>query len=230
MAAAMKSNSNAARKKARIKQIIKRLEKTHPDAKLDLDFTNPLELLIALILAAQARDDLVNRVTVDLFKKYRTVGDYAREMLPKLESQINKINFYRNKAKSIHNCCSEIVKRFGGKVPNQLDDLLTLPGVGRKTANIVLGNSFGRQTIGVDTHVMRLSQRLGFTKNTNPDKVEFDLTPLVPEKQRVRFCHLLQYHGRRVCVAKSPRCPDCTINALCPYPHKTKPDLDSTQK
>jgi endonuclease III len=230
MAAAMKSNSNAARKKARIKQIIKRLEKTHPDAKLDLDFTNPLELLIALILAAQARDDLVNRVTVDLFKKYRTAGDYAREMLPKLESQINKINFYRNKAKSIHNCCSEIVKSFGGKVPNQLDDLLTLPGVGRKTANIVLGNSFGRQTIGVDTHVMRLSQRLGFTKNTNPDKVEFDLTPLVPEKQRVRFCHLLQYHGRRVCVAKSPRCPDCTINALCPYPHKTKPDLDSTQK
>jgi endonuclease III len=222
MAAAIKSNSNAARKKARIKQIIKRLEKVHPDAKLDLDFTNPLELLIALILAAQARDDLVNRVTVDLFKKYRTAEAYARETLPKLESQINKINFYRNKTKAIHNCCSEIVKRFNGKVPDRLADLLSLPGVGRKTANIVLGNAFGQQTIGVDTHVMRLSQRLGMTKNTDPDKIEFDLTPLVPETQRVRFCHLLQYHGRRVCFAKSPQCPSCTIKSLCPYPNKTK--------
>jgi endonuclease III len=222
MAAAMKSNSNAARKKSRINQIIKRLEKAHLDAKLDLDFTNPLELLIALILAAQARDDLVNRVTVDLFKKYRSAEDYARETLPKLESQINKINFYRNKARSIHNCCSEIVKRFNGKVPNSLDDLLSLPGVGRKTANILLGNAFGQQTIGVDTHVMRVSQRLGLTKNTNPDKIEFDLTPLVPEKQRVRFCHLLQYHGRRVCFAKSPQCPACTIRSLCPYPNKTE--------
>jgi endonuclease III len=222
MAAAIKSNSNAARKKARIKQIIKRLEKVHPDAKLDLDFTNPLELLIALILAAQARDDLVNRVTVDLFKKYRTAEAYARETLPKLESQINKINFYRNKTKAIHNCCSEIVKRFNGKVPDRLEDLLSLPGVGRKTANIVLGNAFGQQTIGVDTHVMRLSQRLGMTKNTDPDKIEFDLTPLVPETQRVRFCHLLQYHGRRVCFAKSPQCPSCTIKSLCPYPNKTK--------
>src|SRR5215510_9296819 len=211
MAAATKSPSNAARKKTRIKKIIERLEEAHPDAKLDLDFTNPLELLISLILAAQARDDLVNRVTVDLFQKYRTTGDYAKTPVSTLASEINKINFYRNKAKSIHNCCSEIVKRFRGKVPDQLDDLLTLPGVGRKTANIVL-----------DTHVMRLSQRLGLTKNTNPDKIEFDLTPLVPEKQRVRFCHLLQYHGRRVCIAKSPRCPVCTIRPLCPYPNKTK--------
>ena len=222
MAAASKSNSNAARKKARVKQIIERLERVHPDAKLDLDFANPLELLIALILAAQARDDLVNRVTVDLFKQYRRAEDYARETLPKLENQIKKINFYRNKAKSIHNCCGEIVKRFNGKVPDRLDDLLSLPGVGRKTANIVLGNGFGQQTIGVDTHVMRLSQRLGFTTNTNPDKIEFDLIPLVSEKQRVRFCHLLQYHGRRVCFAKSPRCPECTIRSLCPYPNKTE--------
>ena len=222
MAATTKTNSNTARQKVRIKRIIERLEKAHPDAKLDLDFANPLELLIALILAAQARDDLVTRVTVDLFKKYRRAEDYARETLPKLESQINKINFYRNKARSIHNCCSEIVKRFNGKVPNSLDDLLSLPGVGRKTANILLGNAFGQQTIGVDTHVMRLSQRLGLTKNTNPDKIEFDLTPLVPEKLRVRFCHLLQYHGRRVCFAKSPQCPACTIRSLCPYPNKTE--------
>jgi endonuclease-3 len=222
MASERKNKSNATRKKVRIKKIIERLKKAHPDAKLDLDFTNPLELLIALILAAQARDDLVNRVTADLFKKYRTAEDYASEPLPKLEEQVRKINFYRNKAKSIHNCCSEIVKRFNGKVPEKLDELLTLPGVGRKTANILLGNAFGQQTIGVDTHVMRLSQRLGLTKNTNPDKIEFDLTALVPEKQRVRFCHLLQYHGRRICFAKSPRCPACTIKSLCPYPNKTE--------
>jgi endonuclease III len=221
MATATKADSSA-RKKVQVKKIIERLEKVHPDAKLDLDFTNPLELLIALILAAQARDDLVNRVTVDLFKKYRTAEDYAKTPGPKLETEIKKINFYRNKAKSIHNCCSEIVKRFKGKVPEKLDDLLSLPGVGRKTANIVLGNAFGQLTIGVDTHVMRLSQRLGFTQNTNPDKIEFDLISLVPEKQRVRFCHLLQYHGRRVCLAKSPRCPNCTIRPLCPYPNKAK--------
>ena len=222
MAAPSKSISNPAQKKARIVKIIERLREAHPDAKLDLDFTNPLELLVALILAAQARDDLVNRVTMDLFKKYRTAADYAREPLRKLEKQLSKINFYRNKSRSIHNCCGEIVKRFNGQVPDTLEELLTLSGVGRKTANILLGNVFGRQTIGVDTHVMRLSQRLGLTKNTNADKVEVDLTPLVPEKQRVRFCHLLQYHGRRVCFAKSPRCPNCTIRALCPYPDKTK--------
>ncbi len=222
MAGIKKVNSKAGGSKARIRRIIERLENAHPDAKLDLDFTNPLELLVALILAAQARDDLVKRVTVDLFKKYRTAEDYARAPLPKLEEQIRKINFYRNKARSIHNCCNEIVKRFAGKVPDTLDELLSLPGVGRKTANILLGNAFGQQTIGVDTHVMRLSQRLGLTKNTNPDKIEFDLTPLVPETQRVRFCHLLQYHGRRICFAKSPRCPLCTIRSLCPYPNKTE--------
>jgi endonuclease-3 len=222
MAAAKKPVPNAAQKKARVGKIIGRLQKAHPDAKLDLDFTNPLELLIALILAAQARDDLVNRVTIDLFKKYRTAEDYAREPLPKLEQQVRKINFYRNKSRSIHNCCSEIVKRFNGQVPDRLDDLLALPGVGRKTANILLGNAFGQPTIGVDTHVMRLAQRLDLTKNTNPDKIEFDLIPLVREKQRVRFCHLLQYHGRRVCFAKSPRCPACAIRSLCPYPDKTE--------
>ena len=138
---------------APVERIIDRLEKVHPDAKLALDFTNPLELLISLILAAQARDDLVCQVTGGLFKKYRSAEDYARAPLPELEEQIRKINFYRNKAKSIHNCCTELVTRFGGKVPDNLADLVSLPGVGRKTANIVLGNAFGRQTIGVDTHV-----------------------------------------------------------------------------
>jgi len=191
MAISRKSIPKSAGTKERIKKVIDRLEKTHPDAKLDLNFSNPLELLIALILAAQARDDLVNKITVELFKKYRTAEDYARTTQPQLEKDIGKINFYRNKARAIRNCCKGIVERFGGKVPDKLDDLISLPGVGRKTANIVLGNAFGRQTIGV------------------------------PEKKRVRFCHLLQYHGRRVCVAKKPRCPDCTIRSLCPYPDKT---------
>ena len=220
MAALRKANSKA--QTVAVKRILDRLEKVHPDARLDLDFASPLELLIALILAAQARDDLVNQVTIELFKKYRSAEDYARAPLPAFEEQIRRINFYRNKARSIHNCCSEIVARFGGKVPDNLDDLVSLPGVGRKTANILLGNAFGKQAIGVDTHVMRLSQRLGLTKNTNPDKIEFDLTPLVPAGRRVRFCHLLQYHGRRVCLAKKPRCPQCVIRALCSYPEKTK--------
>ena len=208
--------------KARVKKIISKLNRAHPDAKLDLDFSNPLELLIALILAAQARDDLVNQVTAQLFLKHRTPQDYAQASLASLEGEIRRINFFRNKARLIQNCCREVVERFQGKIPNDLDDLLSLPGVGRKTANILLGNAFGRQAIGVDTHVMRLSQRLGLTRNTNPDKIEFDLTAIVPEKRRVRFCHLLQYHGRRVCFAKKPRCPECVIRSLCPYPEKTK--------
>ena len=222
MATTQKLNAESTTPSARIKKILARLEKVHPDAKLALDFTNPLELLIALILAAQARDDLVNKITVDLFKTYRSAADYANAPPALLERQIGKINFYRNKAKSIHNCCKELVERFGGQVPDNLNDLVSLPGVGRKTANIVLGNAFGQQTIGVDTHVMRLSQRLGFTKKTDPDKIEADLTEIVPEKQRVRFCHLMQYHGRRVCVAKKPKCPQCTINDLCPFSEKTK--------
>ena len=206
---------------SRLVKILDRLEKVHPDAKLDLNFTNPLELLIALILAAQARDDLACQITAGLFKKYRTAAAYARATQSELERDIGKINFYRNKAKAIHNCCRELVERFGGKVPDNLPDLLSLPGVGRKTGNIVLGNAFGRQTIGVDTHVMRLSQRLGFSKNTDPDKVEADLMAIVPETRRVRFCHLLQYHGRRVCIAQKPKCPECVIKELCPYPAKT---------
>ncbi|MBI2090866.1 MAG: endonuclease III [Deltaproteobacteria bacterium] len=208
--------------KGRVRKIIEKLERVHPDAKLDLNFTTPLELLVALILAAQARDDLVNQITPALFVKYRTAEDYAAAPLEQLEKDVRRINFYRNKSRLIKNCCQELVRSFHGEVPSKLEELLTLPGVGRKTGNIVLGNAFGRQAIGVDTHVMRLSQRLGFTRNTNPDKIEFDLIAIVPEKQRVRFCHLLQYHGRRVCFAKKPRCPECTIRNLCPYPDKTK--------
>jgi endonuclease-3 len=222
MAAKSKPSSKPAPSPERVKKIIERLEKAHPDAKLALDYNNPLELLISLILAAQSHDSLVNQITPALFAKYHTAQDYADAPLEQLGEEVRRINFSRVKSRRIKDCCAELVKRFNGAVPRNLDDLLTLPGVGRKTANIVLGNAFGRQTIGVDTHVMRLSQRLGLTKNTNPDKIEFDLMPLVPEKKRVHFCHLLQYHGRRVCVAKKPKCPVCLIDDLCPYPDKTK--------
>ncbi len=221
MARAKKNKLGRLPIKKALARIIAELNRVHPDAKLDLNFSNPQELLVALILAAQARDDLVNQVTAQIFPKFRTAKDYANAPLPKLEQEIRKINFYRNKARMIQNSCQDIEKRFAGEVPDNVDELTSLPGVGRKTANIVLGNAFGRQAIGVDTHVMRLSQRLGLTQNSNPDKIEFDLVDLVPEKERVRFCHLLQYHGRRVCLAKKPRCPECTINSLCPYPEKT---------
>jgi endonuclease-3 len=211
---------NSTRQKDRVKKIIAALERTHPDARLALDFRSPLELLIGLILAAQARDDLVNQVTARLFERYKTAADYAGARIEDLQQEVSRINFYRNKSRSIHNCCSEIVARFGGKVPDRLEDLLTLPGVGRKTANILLGNAFGRPAIGVDTHVMRVSQRLELTRQTDPDKIEAELTPLVPDSKQVRFCHLVQYHGRRICLAKKPLCSECSIHRWCPYPKK----------
>ena len=208
----------------RVAAIIARLKKAHPDAKLALDFSSPFELLIALILAAQCTDERVNEVTRSLlFKKYRSPADYARVPAAELEADIRPTGFYRNKTKAIQACCQQLIERFGGQVPSTIEELTALRGVGRKTANIVLGNAFGQPAIGVDTHVMRLSQRLGLTTQHDPDKIEADLTQLVPPKERTRFCHLLQYHGRRVCLARTPRCPECVINDLCPYPDKTQP-------
>jgi len=209
-------------KKARVRKLITTLKRTHPDAMLALDFSNPLELLVALILAAQARDDLVNMVTPEAFKKYRTAADYANEKEATLQEQFSRVNFYRNKTRSIQGACRALVEQFGGEVPGTVDELLTLPGVGRKTANIILGNAFGVPAIGVDTHVWRLSQRLGLTTKAKPDDIEFDLAEVVPKKDWVKFCHLLQFHGRRVCMAKNPKCPNCAINKLCPWPEKTK--------
>ncbi|MCX7885835.1 MAG: endonuclease III [Verrucomicrobiae bacterium] len=201
-----------AQQKARLKKLIAALRKAHPDARLALNFSNPLELLVALILAAQARDDLVNSVTADLFKKYRTATDWAKLD----ENDIRRVNFYRNKARAIRAAAQMIAEKFNGHVPDNLDDLLSLPGVGRKTANILLGNAFGQPAIGVDTHVLRLSQRLGLSRNTDPDKVEAELTQLVPPEHSVAFCHLLQFHGRRYCTAKNPNCTACPIAKLCP--------------
>lgn len=210
-------------KRTRVRKIIARLKKAHPDAKLALDFSNPLELLIALILAAQARDDVVNKLTAELFRKYRTAGDWAKERTEALQQQLSRLNFYRNKTRSIQKACGVLVEQFGGQVPDNLDDLLSLPGVGRKTANILLGNAFGQLAIGVDTHVARLSQRLGLVKESaEPDEIEAALTEVVPRKDWVKFCHLLQFHGRRVCVARLPDCPQCSVSQLCPYPKKTK--------
>jgi len=205
-------------KQARVRRIIAILKRTHPDAKLALDFASPLELLIALILAAQARDDLVNLVTADLFKKYRTAKDWTHLR----QEEVSRINFFRQKTRSIHGACHMLVEKFGGRVPQTMDELLMLPGVGRKTANAILANAFGQPAIVVDTHTWRLSQRLGLTKKDVQDKIEADLVEIVPRKDWTRFCHLLQFHGRRVCTARNPNCPSCSINKLCPWPEKTK--------
>jgi endonuclease-3 len=206
---------------ARVKRIIAALKRAHPDATLALDFSSPLELLVALILAAQCTDAKVNEVTSQLFKRYRRARDYADATQDEFEEQVRATGFYRQKTRSVRASCRQLVDRFDGQVPANLDDLLTLPGVGRKTANILLGNAFGVPGIGVDTHVGRLSQRLGLTTNTDPDKIEFDLIATVPRKEQVKFCHLLQYHGRRVCKARLPDCPACVISSLCPFPAKT---------
>jgi endonuclease III len=217
------ARESAEQRTVRVKRIIAILKKAHPDARLALEFSNPRELLIALILAAQARDDLVNSVTAGLFRKYPDAAAWAGEEEAKLQQQLSKINFYRNKTRSIQSACRVLAEKFEGKVPDRLDDLLSLPGVGRKTANIVLGNAFGKPAIGVDTHVSRVSQRLGLTRHENPDEIEPDLAAIVPKRSWVKFGHLLQFHGRRICTAPVPRCYECSVRDLCSYPHKTKP-------
>ena len=202
----------------RLPKILAALERAYPHATCTLNFSNPLELLVATILSAQCTDALVNKVTVDLFKTYRSAQDYAKADLATLERDIARVHFYRNKAKSIKGACQIIVRRFGGKVPNRMEDLLELPGVARKTANVVLGNAFGAQAgIVVDTHVMRLSQRLSLTEQTDRDKIEADLMRLVSQKRWTRFGHHMIIHGRTCCTAKAPKCRECPIgSSLCP--------------
>ncbi|MCJ7746771.1 MAG: endonuclease III [Desulfobacterales bacterium] len=206
----------------RVKEIIKILSKEIPDSSIALKFSNPFELLIATILSAQCTDVKVNQVTTDLFDKYRSAKDYAETHLAKLEEDIRPTGFYHNKAKSIQKCCQELVTRFGGRVPNNLEELVTLPGVGRKTANVVLGNAYGILGIVVDTHVHRVSQRIGLTKNDDPVKIEFDLMEIVPKEEWTHFSNLLIWHGRRTCTAKKPLCEPCPIRKWCDYGSKMK--------
>jgi len=206
----------------RVKKVIKILSKEIPDSTIALNFSNPLELLIATILSAQCTDVKVNQVTLNLFKKYRTAKDYADLNLVTLEEEIRPTGFYRNKAKSIQKCCQELGKRFGGEVPKTLEDLVTLPGVGRKTANVILGNAFGIPGIAVDTHVHRVSRRIGLTKNDDPVKIEFDLMKIVPKEEWAHFSNLLIWHGRKTCVARKPLCEICPIRKECDYGSKVK--------
>lgn len=211
----MRKTASAAQ---RIRRILSTLARAYPNATCSLAYRNPLELLIATILSAQCTDVLVNKVTVDLFKKYRSARDYARANLADLQQDIARVNFYRNKAKHIQGACQLIVERFGGTVPDRMEHLLQLPGVARKTANVVLGTAFGVQAgVVVDTHVMRLSQRMGLTAQTNREKIEQDLMTLIPRAQWARFGHQMIMHGRRVCGAQRPACGECPLGAaLCP--------------
>jgi len=198
-------------------EVIRLLQNEYPDAKTTLKQNNPLEMLLATILSAQCTDERVNKVTEKLFKKYRTTKDYANADIPELEQDIKSTGFYHAKARSIKKCCSTLVEKFNSKVPDNMNDLLLLPGVGRKTANVVLSSAFGvAEGIAVDTHVRRLSQRLGLTSNSDPDKIEQDLMRIVPKEEWPPVSYLLIDHGRKICVAKHPLCAQCVINKICP--------------
>lgn len=206
-----------ARLRERVRKLIVALRRTYPDAHCELNYSNPLELLIATILSAQCTDKRVNMVTAELFKKYRTAADYANAPLSELEQAIKTTGFYRSKARNIQACCRALVERHGGEVPRTMAELTALDGVGRKTANVVLGNAFGvNEGIVVDTHVVRLARRLGLTRHTDANKIEQDLTKLVPRADWTMFSHWLIWHGRRRCFARKPDCAHCEIARLCP--------------
>ena len=211
------ARESLAAKKERTRQIIAGLQQTYPDAHCELNYSNPLELLVATILSAQCTDKRVNLVTADLFKKYTVAADYAKAGRAELERAIQTAGFFRNKAKSIQACCQALVEIYQGEVPRSLEELVGLAGVGRKTANVVLGNAFGINSgVVVDTHVTRLSFRLGLTRQTDPVKIEQELVTLVPQEQWTLFSHWLIWHGRRRCSARKPDCLGCELRALCP--------------
>lgn len=202
--------------KNRAASILKLLRRAYPDAGCELRFSNPLELAVAAILSAQCTDKRVNMVTPALFRKYRTARDWADTPQNVLENEIRSTGFFRNKAKNIRALCAVLAAKYDGKVPDNLDVLIQLPGIGRKTANLLISAAYEQPGIIVDTHFKRLSQRLGFTKNDNPDKIEFDLKAVVPEKDWSDWSHVMVFHGRRCCFARKPSCDLCPINDLCP--------------
>lgn len=201
----------------RTKEIIKRLKKVFPYAQTALLHHNPLELLVATILSAQCTDVRVNKVTPVLFRKYKSPKEYAGANITELENEIKSTGFYRAKTKSIINCCKTLVENYYGEVPAKIEELIKLPGVGRKTANVVLGGYFGIASgIVVDTHVKRIAVRLGLSENTDPEKVETDLMKIVSKKDWIDFGDLLIWHGRNFCIARKPKCAECPVNGLCP--------------
>ncbi len=207
--------------KQRTSAIIERLQKEFPDAVCALNYTNPYELLISTILSAQCTDKRVNIVTQLLFRKYKTVADFANADLKELEKDIHSTGFYRNKARNIKNCCILLLEKYGGQVPNKMEDLTSLPGVGRKTANVVLGNVFNLNVgLVVDTHVRRISNLLGLTDQRDPLKIERDLMKLVPQDKWTVFSHYLILHGRNTCLARCPKCTGCFLLNLCPFGRK----------
>ena len=209
-------------RRARARKIIRALKKAYPDAKIALDFGNPLELLVATILSAQCTDERVNQVTPTLFKKYVSARDYARAEAATLEQEVRSTGFYRAKTRSIIAMANALVERHGGEVPRSRPALVALPGVGLKTANVILGNAFGEQAIAVDTHVFRISQRLGLSRSDDPDEIHDQLVEVLPQREWTLTTHLLQAHGRRCCFARKPLCPACPVRTLCPWPGKTK--------
>jgi endonuclease III len=202
---------------AKIGPILKLLDEYYGDAHCTLDFSNPLELLVATVLSAQCTDVRVNQVTPAIFRKYPGAAHYADADLTDLEQAIYTTGFYHQKAKSLKAICQALVEQFNGQVPASLDDLVKLPGIGRKTANVILGNAFGIPGITVDTHLGRVSQRLGLTRQKDPVKIEFDLMPLLPKERWVKFSHQMIGHGRRICTAKKPDCPHCPLQPYCDY-------------
>ncbi|MCS7080814.1 MAG: endonuclease III [Chloracidobacterium sp.] len=213
----MVDNTDLAAQRRRMQTVIRRLRRAYPDARCSLNYTTPLELLVATILSAQCTDERVNLVTKDLFQKYRTAADYAQADLETLQADIRSTGFYRNKAKALQGMGRRLVEAFGGEVPRTMEELLTLPGVARKTANVVLGNAFGQAPgIVVDTHVTRLAARLGFSTAPTPEKVERDLMAIVPRRHYVMLPHWFIFHGRAVCRARRPRCEACILADLCP--------------
>jgi len=204
----------------RAKKILAILRKTHPDAKCALNHKNALELLIATILSAQCTDERVNIVTKSLFKKYRKADDYADAPAAQLEADIKSTGFFRNKTKNIKAACRDIVEKFDSRVPDTMDTLLSLAGVGRKTANVILGNTYDTPGLVTDTHVIRLSRLMSLSSNTDPVKLEFDLMKLIPKKDWTFFSHLMTFHGRRICIARKPDCETCPVRTYCCYGRK----------
>ncbi len=207
---------------AKISPILKLLDEHYPNVHVTLDFTNPLELLVATILSAQCTDERVNKVTPALFKKYPNAAAYAQAPIEELERDIYQTGFYHNKAKSLKGLGQALAEKFGGQVPASLEELVQLPGIGRKTANVVLGNAFGIPGIVVDTHCGRVSQRLGLTAAKDPVKIELDLMPLVPQARWTKFSLQLIWHGRAICAAKNPKCPGCPLLPYCDYGQKAR--------